>query len=174
MFLMNENIRLYDDRGNRLYLTGEERAAFLDAARKAPRQVRTFCAVLHFTGCRLSEVLALTSRRIGMTETALSVSIPSKNAVKGSTELFRFHLRFFWIPWTWFTASVRRRSALTAPIWTSPCGPGRGRRPGGGYRRSWMQRRFRTARTNAPNIQNGKPVVENRPCHFFRKVLFVA
>jgi hypothetical protein len=41
MFRMTENIRLYDDLGNWLYLTGEERTAFLDAARKAPREVRT-------------------------------------------------------------------------------------------------------------------------------------
>ncbi len=65
---MNESIRLYDDQGNRLYLTSEERTAFLNAARKAPRQVRTFCAVLHFTGCRLSEALALTPRRIDLAD----------------------------------------------------------------------------------------------------------
>jgi hypothetical protein len=47
MFHMDENIRLYDDKGNRLYLTSEERTAFLNAARKAPHQERTFCTVLH-------------------------------------------------------------------------------------------------------------------------------
>jgi integrase/recombinase XerD len=68
MFRMNENIRLFDDQGNRLYLTDEERTAFLAASKKTPRQVRTFCAVLHFTGCRLSEALELTPRRIDLVD----------------------------------------------------------------------------------------------------------
>jgi integrase len=68
MFHMDQNIRLYDDKGNRLYLTSEERTAFLNAARKSPRHERTFCTVLHFTGCRLSEALALTPRRIDLTD----------------------------------------------------------------------------------------------------------
>ena len=51
---------LFDAQGHRLYLTHEERTAFLDAAKTAPREVRTFCLVLHYTGCRISEALALT------------------------------------------------------------------------------------------------------------------
>src|SRR5712692_7939225 len=53
---------LLDAQGRRLYLTEEERAAFLEAAHKAPRDVRTFCLVLLYTGCRISEALALTPR----------------------------------------------------------------------------------------------------------------
>jgi integrase/recombinase XerD len=45
-----------------LFDTEEERRAFVAAAAKAPREVRTFCAVLHATGCRVSEALALTPR----------------------------------------------------------------------------------------------------------------
>jgi len=50
---------LYDTKGSRLYLTADERAAFLSAAKGADRHVRTFCLVLHYTGCRISEALAL-------------------------------------------------------------------------------------------------------------------
>ncbi len=56
--------QLFDGDGRRLYLTAEERAAFLVAARQARREVRTLCETLHYTGCRLSQALALTPRRI--------------------------------------------------------------------------------------------------------------
>ena len=54
---------LFDPQGRRLYLTAEERAAFLAAAAKAPRAARTLCLTLHYTGCRVSEALALTPKR---------------------------------------------------------------------------------------------------------------
>ena len=57
-------MQLYDLNGKRLYLTQEERKAFLKAADKAPRIVRTFCHVLAYTGCRISEALALVPSRI--------------------------------------------------------------------------------------------------------------
>ena len=55
-------MELFDTQGRHLYLSAEERAAFLDAAANAPREVRTFCLVLHYTGCGISEALALTPR----------------------------------------------------------------------------------------------------------------
>jgi integrase len=61
---MSEAVQLYDTEGRRLYLTSAERDAFLDAATQADRPVRTLCAVLYYTGCRISEALALTPRRI--------------------------------------------------------------------------------------------------------------
>jgi hypothetical protein len=42
---------LFDLAGHRLYLAADERAAFLDTAKSAPREVRTFCHVLHDTSC---------------------------------------------------------------------------------------------------------------------------
>jgi integrase len=36
------------------------------AMAKAPRDVRTFCATLHATGCRVSEALARTAKRIDL------------------------------------------------------------------------------------------------------------
>lgn len=58
--LRHPAMTLYDPNGRRLYLTAAERDAFLAAAKSAPREIRTFCLVLHYTGCRLSEALALT------------------------------------------------------------------------------------------------------------------
>jgi integrase/recombinase XerD len=54
---------LHDRKGHRLYLTAEERVAFLAAAQHFPREVRTWCVLLHDTGCRISEALALTADR---------------------------------------------------------------------------------------------------------------
>ena len=55
---------LFDQAGNRKYLTHDERKAFLKTADRAPCEVRTFCHLLHFSGCRISEALALTSDRV--------------------------------------------------------------------------------------------------------------
>jgi integrase/recombinase XerD len=51
---------LYDARGRRKYLVSKERWAFVDTALKAEGRIATFCAVLAFSGARISEVLALT------------------------------------------------------------------------------------------------------------------
>src|SRR4051812_18749909 len=55
---------LFDAEGRRLSVTEDERRAFIAAAAKAPREVHTFCGVLHATGCRISEALALTPQQI--------------------------------------------------------------------------------------------------------------
>ena len=57
---------LYDAQGRRLYFTAEERAAFLAAAARAAREVRSFCGVMHWTGCRISEALAVTPERVDL------------------------------------------------------------------------------------------------------------
>src|SRR4051795_3716836 len=59
-------MQLFDAEERRLYVTEEERRAFVAAAAKAPREVRTFCGVLHATGCRISEALALTAQQIDL------------------------------------------------------------------------------------------------------------
>jgi len=58
--------QLFDQDGQRKYLTADEREAFLRAAERAPRDVRTLCGVLAFTGCRISEALALTVDRVDL------------------------------------------------------------------------------------------------------------
>jgi integrase len=59
-------VQLYDNQGRRLYFTEEERKAFMTAVRKAPREVRSFCSILHYTGCRISEALALTPQSVDL------------------------------------------------------------------------------------------------------------
>lgn len=59
-------MRLTDRAGNRLYLNAEERAAFLAVARHKPARDRTLCEVLHFTGCRVSELLEITPARVDL------------------------------------------------------------------------------------------------------------
>ena len=55
---------LFNRAGKRKYLTNDERQAFISAAKTHPREVRTFCLVLAYTGCRISEALQLTADRI--------------------------------------------------------------------------------------------------------------
>jgi integrase len=51
---------LYTSAGRRKYLTPDERRRFLGAAYASTRpELRTFCLVLAYTGCRISEALAL-------------------------------------------------------------------------------------------------------------------
>lgn len=57
--------QLYDRRGQRKYLTQHERERCLKAARSTDTPVRAFREVLAYTGCRLSEALALTPERAG-------------------------------------------------------------------------------------------------------------
>jgi integrase/recombinase XerD len=65
-------MRLYDTQGHRLYLTGSERDDFRRAAEKAPREVRTYCHTLLYTGCRPSEALALTANRVDFQAQAIT------------------------------------------------------------------------------------------------------
>jgi integrase len=57
-------MQIFDVHGQRLYLTAHERSGFLKAALKAEKNVQAFCMVLAYTGARISEVLALTPKRI--------------------------------------------------------------------------------------------------------------
>ncbi|WP_309387888.1 tyrosine-type recombinase/integrase [Cerasicoccus frondis] len=48
-----------DRRGRRKYLTGAERKAFLKTAQELTGQRKALCELLYYTGCRISEALAL-------------------------------------------------------------------------------------------------------------------
>ena len=100
---MTDDAQLFDDQGRRLYMTAEERAAFLDAAARAPRQVRTFCGLLHYTGCRLSEGLAVTPRRIDLAAQAVVIQTLKKrrSGVYRAVPVPEGYL----MPWTWCMAS---------------------------------------------------------------------
>jgi integrase len=64
-------MRLFSPKGERLYLTAQERKLFLDAADQEERQDRMFCRLLHYTGCRPSEALELSPGRILMNDSAI-------------------------------------------------------------------------------------------------------
>lgn len=56
--------RLFDRAGQRKYLCGTEGRRYLKAANCEPRDQKLFCHLLFYTGCRISEALALTPRRL--------------------------------------------------------------------------------------------------------------
>lgn len=55
---------LFDQAGQRKYLAGDEGRRFLEAAQNAGASTHALCRLLAFTGCRISEALALTPRHI--------------------------------------------------------------------------------------------------------------
>lgn len=57
-------IELFDAAGQRKYLTSEERERFYQAARKQPPEIMTFCHLLYWTGCRISEALDVLRSRV--------------------------------------------------------------------------------------------------------------
>src|ERR1051326_251753 len=59
-----DQLTLYDEGGSRKYLCASELPRFLAAARRADAATCAFCCLLAYTGCRLSEALALTPARI--------------------------------------------------------------------------------------------------------------
>jgi integrase len=78
---------LYDQHGHRKYLTPAERDAFLKAADESEvREVRTFCATLAYTGCRISEALALTADRIDLKKGAIVIEIYAETSLHGMSE----------------------------------------------------------------------------------------
>jgi len=68
----NMSWQLYAGDGQRKYLNQQERDAFLAAAaRYSNPRIRTLCAVLALTGCRISEALALTADRVDAADKVL-------------------------------------------------------------------------------------------------------
>jgi integrase/recombinase XerD len=56
--------RLFHDQGRRLFFTEEERRAFIAAANEAPDAVRTFCSLLHYTGCNSTDAINVTPKNV--------------------------------------------------------------------------------------------------------------
>lgn len=57
--------------GGRKYVTETELARFLNASRQLPAEGHAFCTVLAYSGCRISEALALTRAQIGQSDITL-------------------------------------------------------------------------------------------------------
>ncbi len=63
---------MFDRQGNRKYMNGAERRAFLRTAAKEPDALRrAFCLTLFYTGCRVSEGLKLTAERVDLANRAV-------------------------------------------------------------------------------------------------------
>ena len=72
---------IFDDEGNRKYLNLEERLAYFAAVDKAlakpdDREKRTFALLLYYTGCRISEGLAVTHDNIDYAGQAVTFRTP--------------------------------------------------------------------------------------------------
>jgi len=81
-------MRLHDDAGNRLYLNAEERASFLDEARKRPARDRTLCETLYHTGCRPSELVEITPARIDLSGGTITIrSLKKRKDASGKQKI---------------------------------------------------------------------------------------
>lgn len=74
-------LALYNAGGQRKYLTEAERTSLIAAARACPcPKLKTFCLTLVYTGCRISEALAVTARSIEVGSGFLAVrSLKKRN-----------------------------------------------------------------------------------------------
>lgn len=61
-------MRIFDPKGNRLYMTQEEIGKFLKVAAKSNSKVNSFAQTLVYTGCRISEALELTPKSVQIDE----------------------------------------------------------------------------------------------------------
>ena len=70
--------------GKRKYLTAEEQGRFIAAANAHERaEVRTLCLTLAYTGCRISEALALTADRVDLPDKSITFqTLKQRNKVK--------------------------------------------------------------------------------------------
>lgn len=66
------NIQLTDAKGNRKYLSPSERSRFEDAANAADGDTATFCLMLLYSGCRISEALNLRVHHIDLETRAVT------------------------------------------------------------------------------------------------------
>jgi integrase len=101
-------MRIVNEKGQRLYFTEEQRKALLAAAAKAPREVRSFCSVLCYTGCRISEALALTAKSIDLSDRVIVIESLKKNVRLAPTGRCPSRQSCS-ISWIWSTAFVRSR-----------------------------------------------------------------
>jgi len=61
-------LSLHGRNGKRKYLNLTERELFMEASLKLPTARRAFCLILAYTGCRISEALALNSENLDAIE----------------------------------------------------------------------------------------------------------
>lgn len=80
----------HDRYGNRKYVNTKERRKFLKAAKRHPSQhVFTFCAVMVFSGARISEVLALTPRLVDIDDGVVVIRTLKKRRDTNDAPVYR-------------------------------------------------------------------------------------
>lgn len=67
-------ITLFDDAGNRKYLTPQERERFYQATADVPKEWRMFGLMLYYTGCRLSEALNIKVKDIDFSAGVVTIA----------------------------------------------------------------------------------------------------
>lgn len=123
---------LFDPIGRRKYLNADERQRFLVAASNFCPQIEALCMVLHFTGCRISEALALQPTHLDPSEGLIilttlkqrrrgvfrTVPVPSELmiklrtcSVKDGEPLFPWHRSTAWEK----ISAVFARAGITGP-----------------------------------------------------------
>lgn len=121
-------IELIDGNGQRKYLTGEERERFRAAAKKQVPEVMTFCLFLYWTGCRISEALAIMRSRVDFVGQAVTIEslkkrrrgvfrqVPLPDGFLNELDLVhrlkkpkRGELRKDWPLWDWSRRTATRR-----------------------------------------------------------------
>ena len=106
-----EQLALFDAKGSRKYLCARELPRFLDAARRNDVPTLALCSLLAYTGCRLSEALAVTPAQL---------DVPMGCVVFRTLKRRRVVFRAVPIPPELMQTLSRlaRERAPDAPIWT--------------------------------------------------------
>lgn len=79
---MQQEIRLINAHGERLYLTRTEREQFGEASLSAKRNEKALCLILYYTGCRISEALSITPKHIDLVNKSLTIRTLKKRRVE--------------------------------------------------------------------------------------------
>lgn len=122
-------MRLYDPTtGERLYMDEQERERFIAHSNQIPNtQDRMLCHVLHWTGCRVSEALELTPRRINADKCVIRFRTIKKRKVTKKGEKKAAVFRDVPIPKTlaeqldlvFGLRQIRKsKKGLDLPLWT--------------------------------------------------------
>lgn len=104
-------VSLYNRDGQRKYLTSQERGRFIEAAERCSRpNIGTLCLVLAYTGCRLSEALAITGNAINAEDNSLAIHSLKKRGA--------FIVREIPVPQTLIARMTREAGRPTQQLWS--------------------------------------------------------
>mgnify|MGYP001559536435 CR=1 FL=1 len=79
-------IELFDQEGNRKYLNAQELERFKEAARREDDEIRSSCLLLYWTGCRISDALAVLDTHISFEDQTVVIETPKKKKMSFLTK----------------------------------------------------------------------------------------